>query len=160
MKLINLIELLKSTFKKNSNVLLKIGQFFKDIYNKNDKISYRIKFSLLSIILVFIIVLLINIFLITRVPATKDSLVNLYEKVNQLNSMNTFFSTEKNIHNSVLSVGKSQNSSSLYIQPSSSLNKLVNSFKRDKLNLSKEDILKLDDIVKIHNDFSRFQAHF
>lgn len=118
------------------------------------KISAKINLAFVGIILLFIMVLFLNIYMVNSVTNTKDLLSESYECLNIIKDMEKFVSVEKNIQNSVLSVGKMSESSSLFTEPA---NNFDNEYKRILEHqdlLSSEELEKLESFAALHKEYS------
>lgn len=121
------------------------------------KISAKINLSFASIIIIFVLILAINLFTISRIPKTKDILINYYNAINIVKDMGKALSTENDLHNSVLTVGKMNDSSASYAKADNDFNAADKELHKLDNVLMPEELKSFKQLEQLHTSlFSLF----
>lgn len=118
------------------------------------KISHKIRLAFLGIILLFMLVLLMNIYLIQNIKHTKDLLSDSYNAQTILTEVTKSISSQKNTQNDVISLGKTNNSSAVFIESNNKIIESLNNLKKYGNVFSLNEITLIDNIIDTSNSYS------
>lgn len=139
--------------KEITTSLLERLTFLGDNFHKS-KISTKISIAFAGIILLFILVLILNISMITKISKAKTLLSDSYYTLSLLTNMEKYVYLEQKVQNSVLTTGRMSDSSSQFTLAMNAFNALSKDIKTKSALLGKDYTNKIDDLSKLNKDYS------